>query len=57
LIHNPAVLLAGVACLIKDLMGLARGQPLIPQVNGQPGQFAQFGGKGLGLGGLRAYIA
>lgn len=38
-------------------MGLARGQPLIPQVNRQSRQCAEFGGKSLGLGGLRAHIA
>ena len=51
------MLLASVAGFVKDLMGLARGQPLIPQVNRQSRQCAEFGGKSLGLGGLRAHIA
>ena len=35
LIHHPAMLLAGVAGFVKNLVGLARGQPLVPQVNRQ----------------------
>ena len=51
------VLLAGMAGLIQNLVGLAGGQPLIPQMNGQAGQLAQFGGKGLGFDGLGAHLA
>jgi hypothetical protein len=51
------MLLAGVAGLVQNLVSLARGQPLIPQVDGQTGQLAQFGGKGLSFGRLRARIA
>ena len=52
LIDYAAMLLAGVAGFIENLVGLAGGQPLVPQVDGQAGQRAQFGGKGLDLGGL-----
>lgn len=51
------MILAGVAGFVKNLVGFARGEPLIPQVNGQAGQLAEFGGKGLGPGGLRACVA
>jgi hypothetical protein len=44
------MLLTLVAGLIKNLMGLAGGQPLIPQVNGHTGQLSQFGGKVLRFG-------
>jgi hypothetical protein len=43
LIHDGAMVLPRVACLIEDLVGLLRGQALIPHVDGQPGQFAQLG--------------
>ena len=51
------MLLAGVAGFIQDLMGFARGQALVPEVNGQAGQLTQLRGEGLGLGGLRAQVA
>jgi len=51
------MLLAGVAGFIENLVGLAGGQPLVPQMNGQTGQSAQFGGIGLNLGGLGADVA
>jgi len=46
------MLLAGVARFIENLVGFAGGQPLVPQVDGEAGQRAQFGGKGLDFGGL-----
>ena len=46
-----------IAGLVEHLMGLAGGQALVPQVNGQAGQRAQFGGEGPRLHGLRAYFA
>jgi hypothetical protein len=52
LVHYVAMLLAGVAGLIENLVSLAGGQPLVPQVDGEAGQRAQLGGKGLGFGGL-----
>jgi hypothetical protein len=52
LVHYAAMLLAGVASFVENLVGLAGGQPLVPQMDGQAGQRAQFGGKGLGFGGL-----
>ncbi len=57
LVHYAAMLLAGVAGLVENLVGLAGGQPLVPEVNGQAGQSAQFGGKGLCFVGLRANVA
>jgi len=41
------VLLSRVAGFIKDPVGLVAGQALIPKVNGQAGQLAQIGRKGL----------
>jgi hypothetical protein len=57
LVDYAAMLLAGVAGFVENLVGLASGQPLVPQVNGQAGQSAQFGGKGLGFGGLGTHVA
>lgn len=57
LVYHAPVLLAGVAGFIQNLVSLARGEPLIPEVDGQAGQRAQFGGKGLGFDGLGAYVA
>ncbi len=51
------MLLAGVAGLVQDLVRLLCGQPLIPQMNRQARQLAQFRRKGLGLGSLRAWLA
>jgi hypothetical protein len=57
LIDYTAVLLAGVARLIENLMGLAGGQALVPQVDGEAGELAEFCGKCLGSSGLRAGFA
>jgi len=57
LIDDAAMILAGVAGLIQNLMSLVCGQALIPQVDGQAGQFAKHGGEGLGFHGLRAEFA
>ena len=57
LIDHAAVLLTGVAGLIQNFVGLAAGQPLIPQVDGQAGQLTQLGGKFLRLFSLRAWLA
>lgn len=57
LVDDLAVLLPRAAGLIEDLVGFAAGQALVPQVNGQAGEFAQLGGKGLSLGRLRAWFA
>ena len=54
LVHHTAMLLAGVAGFIENLVGLAGGQPLVPEVNGKAGQRAQLGGKGLDFGSLGA---
>jgi hypothetical protein len=37
LVYDSAVLLAGVSGLVQNLMGFARGQPLIPEMDGQTG--------------------
>ena len=50
----------GLACmagLVDDLVGFARGEALVPQVDGQAGESSKFGGEGLRLGGLWADIA
>lgn len=39
LIDHAAMLLAGMACLVENLVGLVSGQPFIPEVNGETGQF------------------
>ena len=57
LVDYAAMLLAGMAGFVENLVGLASGQPLVPEVDRQAGQCAQFGGKGLGFGGLWADIA
>lgn len=49
LVHYFAVLLAGVTGFVENLVGLPSGQPLVPHMDGQAGEDAQFGGKGLGL--------
>lgn len=46
-----------MAGFVQDSMGRFRGQALVPEVNRQASQRAQFGGKGLRLGGLRAQLA
>jgi hypothetical protein len=51
------MLLAGVAGFVENLVGFAGGQPFVAEVDGQAGQSAQFGGKGLNLGGLGAEFA
>ena len=51
------MLLPWPAGFVQDLVRFMRGKPLIPQVNGQAGQLAQLGRKGLRLLGLRAQLA
>jgi hypothetical protein len=57
LIHNAPMLVAGVAGFVQNLMGLAGGKPLVPEMDRQAGQRAQFGGESLGFGGLGTYVA
>lgn len=45
LIDEAAVLLAGMAGFIEDLMGFSGGEALIPEVDGKAGEFAKLGGK------------
>lgn len=56
LVDDAAVLLAGVAGFVEDLVGFAGSEALVPQVDGQAGEGAKFGGEGLGLGGLGAEV-
>jgi len=46
--------LACVAGLVENLVSFARGEALVPQVDGQPGERAKLGGEGLRFGGLGA---
>jgi len=57
LVDQLDVLLPGVARLIENLVRLLAGQSLVPQMDGQPGHFAQLGGERLSLGGLRAQLS
>ena len=57
LIDDAAVLLAGVAGLIEDAVRLVGGQALVPEVDGQAGELAEFGGEVLGLLRLGAGLA
>jgi len=50
------MLLSGVAGFVKDLVGVAGGQALVPEVNGKAGEIAEFGGEGLCAGGLGAHF-
>jgi hypothetical protein len=57
LVYYSPVGLPLMAGLVEDPVRLAGGQALVPEVDGQPGKFAQLGGKGLGLDGLRTCFA
>jgi hypothetical protein len=57
LVDHSLVGLALVAGFVQDLVSLAGGQPLVPQMDGQAGQLAQRGGEGVGFGGLGAGVA
>lgn len=46
-----------MAGLIQNLVGFARGEALVPQVDGQASKRAELGGKGLCLCGLRAGLS
>lgn len=48
LVDHLAMVLTGVAGFVKDLVSLAGGQPLIPEMNGEAREFSQLGGEGLG---------
>jgi hypothetical protein len=49
LVHDFAVLLTGVTGLVEDLVSLPGGEALVPHMDGQTGEGAEFGGKGLGF--------
>jgi hypothetical protein len=57
LVDDAAMVLPLMAGLIEDLVGFAGGEPLVPEMDGQFGEFAEFGGKGLCFGGLRTRFA
>src|SRR5690348_10111670 len=52
LIDDGAMLRSGSASLIQNVVCFAGGEALVPQVDGQAGEFGETGGKGLGFGGL-----
>ncbi len=56
LVNHVAMLLARVTGFVEDLVSLAGGQPLIPEMNGEASQFSQFGGEGLCLLRLRTRL-
>jgi hypothetical protein len=56
LVDHWAMVLAGVAGFVEDLVSLAGRQTLIPQMNGQARQPSKFVGKGLGLLRLRTLL-
>ncbi len=51
------MLLAGVAGLVENLVGLMAGEALIPEMDGQAGELAELLGKGLTLQSLRADLS
>jgi hypothetical protein len=57
LIDQGFVLFAGVAGLVEDVVSLAGGQALVPQMNGQAGEGSELGGKGLSFSSARAFVA
>jgi len=57
LIDDAAVVLAGVASFIEDLVRFAGGEAFVPEMNRQPGEGAKLRGEGLGLEGTGAGIA
>ena len=57
LVYHLPMLLAGMAGFIQNLVGIPRGQALVPQVDGEAGELAEFCGKCLGSSGLRAGFA
>ena len=54
LVDELAVRLPSVAGLVENLVGLVASQALVPEMDRQPGQLAQLGGKGLNFRRLRA---
>jgi hypothetical protein len=57
LVDEGFVLLTGMSGLVEDLVGFAGGEALVPEMDGQAGERAEFGGKGLGFGGAWALVA
>lgn len=57
LVDYVLVILAGLAGLVEDLVGLASGEPFIPEMDWEPGERAQLGGKLLRFRGARAGFA
>lgn len=57
LVDDAAVCLTCVARFIQQVVRLVRREALVPKVNRQSGEFAEMGGEGLNLGGLRADFA
>jgi hypothetical protein len=57
LVDDAAMVLAGMAGFVEDLVSLAGGQALIPEMNGEARKFSQFGGEGLVILRPRALLA
>ena len=57
LIDDFLVFLAGVARFVEELMGFARGEALVPEVDAKTSELAQFGGELLRFDGARARFA
>lgn len=56
LIDDGTMLPAGVAGFVENLVRFAGREALVPQVDGQAGQFGEAGGKRLGLGRLKTGV-
>lgn len=57
LINYPLVVLTGVAGFVEELMSLAGGETLVPEMNGKAGELAQLRRKLLRLQGAWASVA
>jgi hypothetical protein len=57
LVDHAAMFLAGTAGLVEDLVGFLGGQPLVPELDGEAGEFSQFVGEGPGVFGARTLVA
>jgi hypothetical protein len=57
LVNHAAMVLAGAAGLVEDLVGFAGGHPLVPEMDGDTGEFSQFGREGPGALGAVTRLA
>lgn len=49
--------LARMAGFVEDLVSFAGGEPLVPEMDGKPGELSQFGREDFSFGGARAGLA